>query len=85
MTKTKKLKTKVVTELKKNNRETIKKYYNKAQKLNLWQILKTQMATQLKNSNCDKAQKLWHNLKTHIATKFQNSNCDKLKYQIVTT
>ena len=59
--------------------------YDKSQKLKFWQKPKSQIATKLKNSNCDKNSnndknqklKLWQNSKTQIGIKLKNSNCDK--------
>ena len=47
--------------------------------LKLWQNLKNQIVTKLKNSNFDKTQKhkLGHNSKTQIVIKLKNSNFEK--------
>ena len=52
----------------------------------LWEISKTQVGTELKNSNCDETQKLnfWQNVKTQIVIK-QILWEKKLKTWVVTT
>ena len=48
-------------------------------KIKLWHNSKTQIVSEIKNSNCDKTQqlKLWPNSKTQNVTKLKISNCDK--------